>query len=72
MQVLIIIRDFILAVLLSWIGSDQLPASEKDGNEQNKQTAFSMPSSGCTGPIMLLEAETGEQSFTTHGDMFAS
>jgi hypothetical protein len=72
MQVLIIIRDFILAVLLSWVGSDQVTASEKENSEQNKKAAFSMPSGGCNGPIMLLEAETGEHSFTSHSDMFAS
>lgn len=71
MQVLIFLRDFFLAVLLSWIGADQPAETDKDKKEHST-ASISLTSGECATPVMLLRDDSELGDMESYSELFAS
>lgn len=70
MEILVFIRDFILAILLSWIGADDAQAKENNA-EQSKPAGVHLTSS-CDRPGLILATQPVREQPVSQVEWFHS
>lgn len=72
MVMLILVRDILLAVLLSWIGVDAPEAQSEGHAKSTPARAQLMSGSGCEGAILTLESRPLNETNKKRTDWFHS